>query len=68
MVPLPFNVDPHWYDRYWLADRRQPNQRPLARSLRHLAVVLAVLAGGGAVLGYFDAVQQPAGMQDWEEE
>lgn len=56
MVPPPFAVNPRWYESYWLTNRRQPSRKPFARELRRLSMVVALLAGGGAVLGFLHAM------------
>ena len=81
---FPFEVDPGWYDAYWLSERPGPQHRSVAGHLARFAVVVALLAGGGAVLsryhmqGVVDPLikalsryhvsQDENGYQDWEQE
>ncbi len=65
---FPVQVDPGWYDKYWLSDPPKPKQRPLGRHVARLAVVAALLAGGGVVLSEFHAGHDGSGYQDWEQE
>ena len=61
-------VDPDWYEKYWFSDRPAPRRRPFAGSLTKFAMLVALLAGGGAVLGHYHASHGAAGFQDWEQE
>jgi hypothetical protein len=65
---FPLQVDPAWYEKFWLSERPQPKQRPFARNLARFAVVVALLAGGGAVWSHFHADTNGGGYQDWEQE
>ena len=65
---FPLNVDPGWYEKYWLSERPQPKRRSIARHLARVAVVIVLLAGGGAVLSHFHAHHDGGGYQDWEQE
>ena len=64
----PLQVDPSWYDRYWLTDSPPARRRPLARQVALLAVAVAVLSGGGAALRYLDSHHDASGYQSWEQE
>jgi hypothetical protein len=64
----PIQVDPSWYERFWLTDSPRPRRRPLGRHVARLAVAVALLAGGSAVLSYLDAHHDASGFQDWEQE
>ena len=63
-----FEVDPGWYEKYWLTDRPQPRRGSFVGSLTRFAVVVALLAGGGAVLSRFHVDHDTSGYQDWEQE
>ena len=65
---FPVEVDPGWYERYWLSERPQSRKRPVAGHLARFAVVVVLLAGGGAVLSHFHANHAGSGYQDWEQE
>jgi hypothetical protein len=65
---FPFEVDPGWYDAYWLSERPGPQHRSVAGHLARFAVVVALLAGGGAVLSRYHVSQDENGYQDWEQE
>jgi hypothetical protein len=65
---FPLEVDPGWYGKYWLSERPQPQRRPFARHLARFAVVVVLLAGGGAVLSHFHSDHNGNGYQDWEQE
>ena len=65
---FPIDVDPGWYDKYWLSDPPKPKRRPFNRPLARFAVVAALLAGGGVVLSEFHVDHDGSGYQDWEQE
>jgi hypothetical protein len=65
---FPIDVDPGWYDKYWLSDPPKPKRRPFDRPLARFAVVAALLAGGGVVLSEFHVDHDGSGYQDWEQE
>ena len=65
---FPFDVDPDWYDRYWMTDRPQPRRRSFSRSLTRFAVVVVLMAGGGAALSHFYPDHGAAHYQGWEQE
>jgi hypothetical protein len=48
----PLQVDPDWYEKYWLTDSPLPKQPRLARRLARLTVAVALL-GGGVMLSHF---------------
>ena len=63
---FPFQVDPAWYEEFWLTNRPE-RRRSLSGNLARLAVVVALLAGGGVALSHINA-NQSSGYQDWEQE
>ena len=63
-----FEVDPDWYENYWLREPAPVRQRSLGGQLTRLAVVVALVAGGGAVLSRYHVSQDDGGYQDWEQE
>jgi hypothetical protein len=65
---FPVQVDPGWYDKYWLSEVPKPKRRPFGRHLARFAVLAALLAGGGVVLSEFHADHDGSGYQDWEQE
>jgi len=66
---FPLQVDPRWYEKYWLTDRPPRKRASLARGLTRVAVVVALFALGGAVLNHFAASHGDwSGYQDWEQE
>ena len=66
---FPLNVDPGWYEKYWLTDRPPRKRVAVARRLARVAVVVALFAFGGAVLNHFVAGHDDwSGYQDWEHE
>jgi hypothetical protein len=65
---FPFEVDPGWYDACWLSERPGPQHRSVAGHLARLAVVVALVVGGGAVLSRYHVSQDESGYQDWEQE
>ena len=42
---FPLEVDPGWYEKYWLSEQPRPKRRPFARHLARFAVVVVLLAG-----------------------
>ena len=66
---FPFEVDPGWYENYWLSERPRPRRRSFSGSLARFAVLAGLLAGSGLALSHF---QHPSdvssGLQDWEQE
>ncbi len=50
---LPFNVDPKWYEEYWLSERPRPKRRSFSASLARFAVLAALIIGGGALLSHY---------------
>ncbi len=50
---FPFGVDPDWYEKYWFSEPSRPKRRHVGGHLARLAVVLGLLAGGGALLSHF---------------
>lgn len=66
---FPLQVDPGWYEKYWLTDRPPRKRASLARGLTRVAVVVAVFTLGGAVLHHYAAGHYDwSGYQDWEQE
>lgn len=65
---FPFEVDPRWYENYWLSDRPQPKRRSFSGNLARFAVVVALIVGGGAVLSHYHAGHGASSYQDWEQE
>ncbi len=65
---FPLQVDPGWYEKYWLSDRPQPKRRSFSANLARFAVVVALIAGFGAVLNHHHADRGASGYQDWEQE
>jgi hypothetical protein len=65
---FPFEVDPGWYEAYWLTDRPRGKRRSLPGRLAGLAVFAVLLAGSGLVLHHFHAQSDASGYQDWEQE
>jgi hypothetical protein len=64
---FPFDVDPNWYEEYWYSDRPQPRHGSFTGGMARFAVLVALLAGGGAVLSRFHS--DPMSLyQDWEQE
>ena len=49
---FPFEVDPGWYEIYWLSDRPQPQRRSVPATWP-FAVLAALVVGGGAVLSRY---------------
>jgi hypothetical protein len=64
----PFEVDPSWYEKYWLSERPSPQHRSFGRHMARFAVMVVLLAGGGLVLSEFHAGHGGHGYQDWEQE
>jgi hypothetical protein len=46
---LPFKVDPAWYDEFWMTERPE-RRRSLPGNLARLAMVVALLVGGGETM------------------
>jgi hypothetical protein len=65
---FPIKVDPRWYDTYWNSDRPQPKRRPLAGSVVRFALLIGMLAGGGAALSYLQSHSVAGSAHDWEQE
>jgi hypothetical protein len=65
---FPVNVDPGWYEKYWLSERPKPRPRSGYRLLKRVAVVVVLLAGGGAVLSHLHAHHGGDAYPDWEQE
>jgi hypothetical protein len=65
----PFGPDPGWYENYWYGDRPQPRRRPFSASFARFAVLVALLAAGGAMLSKHHAYDDVSSqLQDWEQE
>jgi hypothetical protein len=65
---FPFDVDPGWYDKYWLTDRAPHWRKPRHAGLAGLIVLMALLAGSGLVLNQVHAKGIVSSYQAWEEE
>lgn len=63
---FPFQVDPAWYEEFWMTDHAK-RRRSLSGNLARVAVVIALLAGGSVALGHVHT-DQWSGYQDWEHE
>ncbi len=63
-----FEVDPQWYEKYWLGHSPLPNRQRLARRLARLAAVVGLLVGGGALLNHFHHGHAMSDYQPWEQE
>ena len=61
-------TDPDWYEKFWLTEVPPPKRRSAVRHLTRLAVLVALLAGGGAMLSGFHANHDGSGYQSWEQE
>jgi hypothetical protein len=65
---FPYEVDPGWYEKYWLTERPRPPRRANTGRLARLAVVVALVVGGGAMLSRVHVHNNWGGYQDWEQE
>jgi hypothetical protein len=65
---FPFEVDPGWYNRYWLTDRPRRRRKPSHAGLASLAVLMVLLAGSSLVLNHFHTQTVVGGYQAWEDE
>jgi hypothetical protein len=63
-----FHVDPGWYEAYWLSERARPRLPKPTSAAARLAVVVAVLGGGAALLNHFHGKDPWHGYQQWERE
>jgi hypothetical protein len=61
-------VDPFWYEKYWLRESPRRHRRFLARQAARLALAFALLAGSGVVLDQFHAGHAMSDYPDWEQE
>jgi hypothetical protein len=44
---FPLEVDPGWYDKYWLNDRPGPKRRPFSMSVTWFAAISGAFRGWG---------------------
>jgi hypothetical protein len=65
---FPLLVDPSWYENHWYGDRTPPRRRAVSRGLARFALLVVLLAGGGAVLSSVHVQRDAPGYQDWEME
>ena len=63
-----FEVDPDWYENYWLREQPRPRHRSVGGQLARFAVVVALVVGGGAVLSRYHVSHDDSSYQDWEQE
>jgi hypothetical protein len=65
---FPLQVDPNWYENHWYGSRSPPRRRKVSRGVARFALLVVLLAGGGAVLGSVHIQHDAPGYQDWEME
>jgi hypothetical protein len=65
---FPFEVNPEWYENYWLREQPRRYRPSLGGQLTGFAVVVALVVGGGALLSRYHVSQDDRGYQDWEQE
>ena len=65
---FPWNVDPSWYEKYWLSEAPQPKHRSFPQHVARFAVLVAVVAGGGALLSHFHATRDVNAYPSWQQE
>lgn len=63
-----FRVDPGWYEAYWFGER-PPAPRPVvSRTMARLAVMVALVCGGAALVNHFHPKDPWQGYEQWEHE
>jgi hypothetical protein len=63
-----FHVDPGWYEAYWFSEPPRSRLPKNRAAMGRLAVLVAVLGGGTALLNHFHGSDPWQGYQQWEQE